>query len=208
MSVKIQRLWEDLVFVARAADWPMILGVFFLVAITLLAVAIVIRHTSRERRFSPDLANEHFTARHLPVVYLSKADGKLKEMTLTHSQFMTFGDINNKILQKKHPMCTDESSWSHFCLLAAAEAYLRISTGKGEFNVADDQDTVNNVIESTIEDLAEPYVEHIFKRNTNVLGAKVKGALTASTLAARTGSGTTTETIHKLNANAVSIDNV
>lgn len=207
MSVKIQQLWGDLVFVARAADWPMILGVFFVVAITLLAVAITMRHISRKKRFSPDVANEHFTASHLPVMYLSKK-GKLKEMTLTHSQFVTFGDINNKVLLKKHPMCTDDSGWSHFCLLVAAEAYMRISSGRGEFNVADDQDTVNNVIETTIEDLAEPYVEHVFQRNTNATPAEIKKALDASSAVARTGSGSTIKNLYKLNDNTISIVNV
>ena len=202
--MKLQRLWYDLVSVALVVDWPMVLGIFFVVAITLLAVAITIRHVSRQRRFSPDVANEHFTARHLPVAYISK-DGKMKEMMLSHSQFVTFGDLNNKVLQKKHPMCTDESSWSHFCLLAAAEAYLRIANGKGEFNVAREQDTVNGVLESSIEDLVKPYMNYIFKVNTNIPPEKIKEALAAADETARTGSGTITNKMYKLNENIVSV---
>ena len=42
--------------------------------------------------------------------------------------------------------------------------------------MAREQDTINDVLESSIEDLVKPYMDYIFKVNTNIPPEKIKEA--------------------------------
>lgn len=178
-------VWHRVVSFSKNADWPMVQGVLFILLMVGLIVAIYIRHTTRDRLLSRN-SEEHFTARYLPVTYLSFKTGNLKDMLLSPSQYVVFGMLNNEALKRKHGMCTDEPSWSHFCLLAAAEVYQRVSNGRGQFRRSSSpEDSINSIIESSIQDLAVPYMQYLFRSKTNISNWKINASIASSDTATR-----------------------
>ena len=182
---RIEQLWSSAVTLSKNADWPMALGVFFVILVMGLAVALYVRYTSRDRLLART-PEDHFTYRHLPVAYLSSRTGRIEDMLLTPSQFIVFGTLNNEVMKRKHGMCTDQPSWSHFCLLAAAEAYQRVSGVRGQFSKGHNpDDTLNFVIDSSIQDLAKPYAMFLFRSKTNVPHQLVTASLESAEYKAR-----------------------
>nr|BDT62712.1 MAG: wsv021-like protein [Metapenaeus ensis nimavirus]GBG35441.1 wsv021-like protein [Metapenaeus ensis nimavirus] len=194
-------VWDHLVSLSKRADWPMILGVFFLTLSIGLITAIYIRYATRERLLARS-CEDHFTSRYLPVAYLSSKSGKVKDMFLNPQQFVVFGILNERVSRRRHAMCTDQLSWFHFCLLAAAEVYQRIAspTGEGQFNIkAKDKNISNsvvadhllldNVIDSSIQDIVKPYMRYIFGSKTNVPLDEIEASMSSSDTEARGVSG-------------------
>ncbi|AAK77706.1 ORF37 [White spot syndrome virus] len=195
-------MWNKIVITTKRMNWPMVVGVFFILAITALAVALYIRHASKQEKYSTSHINEQFTAKQLPVTYLSKT-GKLKDMHLTHSDFMAYVDVHNRTKTLKHPMCTDEAGWAHFCLLASAEAYRRIRYGRGEFGP--EKHSLAETIQSTVQDMSEPYITHIFKKNTDVDGHGMQSVLEKNRNKIRMGDGKTSSETYNLSDKSISI---
>ena len=182
---KRKEAWNNAVSFSRNVDWPVVLGFFFIIMIIGLAVALYIRYASRDRLLTRS-SEDHFTSNHLPVAYLSSRTGKIEDMLLTPSQFIVFGTLNNEVMKRKHGMCTDHASWLHFCLFAAAEAYQRVSGVGGQFSKrSNPNDTLNSVIESSIQDLVEPYVKYLFRSKTNVPRRRVEASLESTINKAR-----------------------
>ena len=147
---KKREVWNSTATFSKNVDWPAVLAIFFLISLFFLAVALYIRHASRDRLLRRT-SRDHFTSRHLPVAYLSSKTGTVEDMLLTPSQFIVFGILNYEVMKRKHGMCTDQPSWSHFCLLAAAEAYQRMSGGGGQFSERDNcSDRLDFVIDSSL----------------------------------------------------------
>lgn len=179
--------WVRLVSFSKNADWPLILGVFFIILLFGLLAAITIRHHARTRLLTRS-SKEHFTSRRLPVAYLSAKSGQIEDMLLNPSQFVTFGILNKAVANSRHGMCTDNTSWSHFCLLAAAEAYQRLGSGcLGQFGKKklDENETLDSLIHSSIQDLAEPYTRYLFSSKTTIPKDKIDEAIVQSRTAAR-----------------------
>lgn len=183
----INNAWNDLVDISKNADWPMVSGVVFLVLVIGLTIVMTLRHNARDRILSRT-GEDHFTSKHLPVTYLSEA-GELKDMFLTPSQFFVFGIFNNEVASMRHGMCTDDPGWSHFCLLAAAEAYQRM-TADGQFGAkAAEEDTLDRLIASSINDISEPYIRFIYSTKTDVSPQEVEDALAVARTTARGAKG-------------------
>nr|BDU62164.1 wsv021-like protein [Chionoecetes opilio bacilliform virus]GAV93155.1 hypothetical protein SCV_031 [Chionoecetes opilio bacilliform virus] len=168
-------VWKDIGDFTRNIEWPVVLGVLFMTMLAGLMIAVSIRYHSRSRLLSRS-GKSHFTSRVLPVAYLSKT-GELKDMMLTPSQFIVFNTLYHKTSTMKHGMCTDDTSWVQFCLFAAAEAFQRLSSS-GQFRQqADDDETVDDLVISSIASLEEPYIRYLFSSKTDVSAEEVEGAL-------------------------------
>lgn len=185
----LKNTWTGTVDFSKNVDWPMILGVVFLILMVGLLVALTIRHNARARLLSHDWRG-HFTSKHLPVAYLSKT-GEMKDMLLNHSQYIVFGTLNNKVANMRHGMCTDDPGWTHYCLLSAAEAYQRLTdSASGQFGkVSSQEDTVDSVVAASVNDMAEPYVRFLYSSKTDVPSREVEDALSTARTTARGVSG-------------------
>nr|BDT63153.1 MAG: wsv021-like protein [Sicyonia whispovirus] len=168
---------HSVALLARSVEWPLVLGVFYLLLVTALAVALGARHYARRRMLS-EPPSQHIFSRYLPVVYLTP-EGRVGRMALSPSEYVVYASIYHSMLGKKHALCTDLASWSNFCAFAASEAYRRMSGGSGTLGRGGESDgsSLSYVMESSLEDVQRPYLRRIFLTFTDLPRAELEGLL-------------------------------
>ena len=143
---------------SKRVDWFTVVGIFAVIMLVGLTAAITMRFNARKRLRNQDY-NNRYTTRYLPVARIKRdGAGKIttKDMALNPSQFTLFVSIYKEVYSTMRvQMCTDDTSWSHFSLLVAAEAYKRLEESS---NHDDDQEDISEFIAKCVEDTIEPYL--------------------------------------------------
>lgn len=122
MKKELERIFEKVSDICKRVDWPCVVGIFTIVAMVGLMMALIFRHQFRVSAFNRKPI-DYYNSKHLPVTCLEEKTGKVKDMWMTPNEFVTFGGLYKKVNNMRHALCTDDAGWTQFCLFAAAKAF-------------------------------------------------------------------------------------
>lgn len=161
---KLESSLEKMGNVSRRIDWPSIVAIVTITAMIGLMIAIIFRRQFRTQLYDRTPA-DYYMSKHLPVSYLSD-DGKVRDMWVNPSEFVSFGGIYNITKQLKHGMCTDDAGWTQFCLFAAAKSYRAMRDGDYVYDRSVEEVVADNVEKTTV-----PYLRFLYGK---IKGVAVK----------------------------------
>ena len=129
MDIKIERTLQKVGEVSKRVDWPSVVGIFTIIMMLGLMVAILFRHQFRMAAFNKK-PKDYYNSKHLPVAYLEEKTSRVNDMWLTPNEFVVFGGLYKITNNMKHGLCTDNAGWTQFCLFAAAKAFKELEKKK------------------------------------------------------------------------------
>lgn len=142
----------------RYLNWSHVLGVFSILMLIVLLVALTIRHTFRMKLYNKQ-SDQHFNSKFLPVSFLEPKTGRVRDMWLSPNEYVVFAGLVKQCQRFRHGLCTDTPGWTQFAYFAAANAYNRLR------DASDVQQsiTVPSLLAKSIEDVVTPYL--LFLKN-------------------------------------------
>lgn len=162
MEIRLQRTFNKAGDISKRIDWPSVVGIFTIVAMMGLMVAIIFRHQFRMAAFNKKPI-DYYNSKHLPVAYLEEKTGNVKDMWLTPNEFVSFGGLYKIANNMRHGLCTDDAGWTQFSLFAAAKAFRELEK-KDKYKEAlmeEELITIRKLVAKSVEDTFVPYLRFL-----------------------------------------------
>nr|BDT63174.1 MAG: wsv021-like protein [Hemigrapsus takanoi nimavirus]GBG35371.1 wsv021-like protein [Hemigrapsus takanoi nimavirus] len=171
MEKKIERILGEVGEISKRVDWPSVVGIFTIVAMVGLMVAIIFRHQFRMAALNKKPI-DYYNSKHLPVAFLEEKTGKVKDMWLTPNEFVAFGGLYKMADNMRHGLCTDDATWIQFGLFAAAKAFRELKK-KDKYKEAlteEEPRTIRKLVAKSVEDTSVPYLRFL---SNKFIGVKI-----------------------------------
>lgn len=153
---------------AKAVDWPTVLGLFTVIMMGALLIALVFRHQLKKRKLSVKPEDYLIKSKHLPITILDTDTGKTKDMWVNPNDYATFGALYQIGNSMRHGACTDSLGWTQYCLFVAADAFKKVSEAKkkSKAKLSKEQlqqleEPVYKTVARSMEGLVKPYLRYI-----------------------------------------------
>lgn len=153
----IRRMFDKASDISKRVDWPSVVGIFTIVAMVGLMVAIIFRHRFRMTVFNRKPI-DYYNSKHLPVAYLEEKTGRVKDMWMTPNEFVIFGGLYKMVNNMRHGLCTNDAGWAQFCLFAAANAFRELNK---ETLTGEEPKTIRKLVAKSVEDTSVPYLRFL-----------------------------------------------
>lgn len=154
----LERAFTELGDISKRVDWPSVVGIFTIVMMVGLMVAIIFRYRFRMAAFNRK-PMDYYNSKHLPVAYLEEKTGKVKDMWVTPDNFVIFGGLYKLADNMRHGLCTDDAGWTQFCLFAAAKAFRELQkTNKSTEAITEEEPRmIRKLVAKSVKDTSVPY---------------------------------------------------
>lgn len=156
---------------AKRIDWPNVLGLFTVVMMGALLIALVFRHQLKTRKLNIKPEDYLVKSKHLPITVINTNTGKTKDIWVNPNDFATFGALYKIGNSMRHGACTDSPGWTQYCLFAAADAFQKVTkikkTPKARLSKEQLQqleEPVYRIVARSMEDLIIPYLKYIRRK--------------------------------------------
>ena len=156
MKKRLETIFEKISDISKRVDWPSVVGLFTIVAMVGLMVALILRHQFRVSAFNRKPI-DYYNSKHLPVALLEEKTGRVKDMWLTPNEFVIFGGLYKKVDKMRHGLCTDDAGWTQFCLFAAAKAFREIEKKNKDKEAL----TEHGLVAKSVQDTFVPYLKFL-----------------------------------------------
>ena len=160
MEMRLQRTFDKVGDLSKRVDWPSVVGVFTIVMMVGLMVAIIFRHQFRMAAFNKKPI-DYYNSKHLPVAYLEEETGKVRDMWLTPNEFVAFGGLYKMADNMRHGLCTDDAGWTQFCLFAAAKAFRELEKKDKALTEEEELRTIRKLVAKGVDDTLMPYLRFL-----------------------------------------------
>lgn len=162
MEIRLERTFDEVGDISKRVDWPSVVGIFTIVMMVGLMVAIIFRHQFRLAAFNKKPI-DYYNSKHLPVAYLEEKTGKVKDMWLTPNEFVAFGGLYKMADNMRHGLCTDDAGWTQFCLFAAAKAFRELEKKDKDKEALTEEESraIRKLVAKSVEDTSVPYLRFL-----------------------------------------------